>query len=131
VCARSAYSLDAAVVRAGGASPAHGGRASPAEARHHAAACEELLADLWRRKRAVEHALRVASELYTEAEAAAMQAYTHAQRRAGVEPQPWREEALQPRPTLTAAQRDEARRALTHARTRTRVPDSCARRQAR
>jgi hypothetical protein len=138
VCARSAYALDSVAARASGASPSLGGRASPAEALRpsgNAAACEELLADMWRRRGAVEHALRVANELYTEAEAAAMQAYTHAQRRAGAEPQMWRDQqGLQQRPTLTAAQRDEARIVARGARSRIRTRIACAhflRRRAR
>jgi hypothetical protein len=105
--ARRAFVLDEA--RTPGAAAAPGEQRQPGGA---SAACEELLVDMWRRRSAVEHALRVASELYTEAEAAAMQAYTQAQRRAGVaSPQPawWKEPAPAQGPTLTPAQRDEAR----------------------
>ena len=65
---------------------------------------------MWRRRSAVEHALRVASELYAEAEAAAMQTYVHSQRGAGGAPQAWWKERGPPqRPTLTPSQREEVR----------------------
>ena len=63
---------------------------------------------MWRRRSAVEHALRVASELYAEAEAAAMQAYAHAQQKAGSAHNAWwKDQGSGKRPTLTAAHREE------------------------
>ena len=65
---------------------------------------------MWRRRSAVEHALRVASELYAEAEAAAMQAYAHTQQKAGSAHNAWwKDQGPSKRPTLTAAQREEVR----------------------
>ena len=111
------------------------GRESPAgRALPSVAACEEHLADMWRRRTAVEHALRVASELYAEAEASAMQAYAQAQQRAGgggtTPPQAWWKERGAPRTQpLTAAQREEVRaaRAVNAPSSRARAPDECER----
>ena len=65
---------------------------------------------MWRRRSAVEHALRVASELYAEAEAAAMQAYAHTQQKAGSAHNAWwKDQGPSKRPTLTASQREEVR----------------------
>ena len=65
---------------------------------------------MWRRRSAVEHALRVANELYAEAEAAAMQAYAHTQQKAGSAHNAWwKDQGPSKRPTLTAAQREEVR----------------------
>jgi hypothetical protein len=108
--ARSAFALDGPATRSGVLTPLRG----EGEQRLHgnAAACEELLAEMWRRRSAVEHALRVASELYAEAEAAAMQTYAHAQHGAGGAPSAWwKEQGPQQRATLTASQREEVRTA--------------------
>lgn len=69
---------------------------------------EEVLAQLWRRRAAVEDALNVASELYTEAEAAAMQAYAAQQgRRRETLPEyaAWRESQPAARQLLPPEQR--------------------------
>ena len=61
---------------------------------------------MWRRRNAVEHALRVANDLYAEAEAAAMAAYTRA-KGGGVPHSWWKEQGSAQRPALTPAQREE------------------------
>ena len=109
--ARSAFALDVAAARSGARTPLWGELgAGEQQPQGNAAACEELLAEMWRRRSAVEHALRVASELYAEAEAAAMQAYAHTQQKAGSAHNAWwKDQGRQGRPTLTAAQREEVR----------------------
>ncbi len=104
----------AAALAAPGEGGAPGERRQPGNAATGVAACEELLADMWRRRTAVEQALRVATELYTEAEAAAMQAYAQEKQRAGEAPTThtwWKEPGPLQRPALTPAQRDEVRAA--------------------
>ncbi len=101
-CLRSAFALEPA------AQPT-GERQS-----RDTSASEDLLVEMWQRRAAVEHALHVASELYNEAEAAAMKTYSATQRASGASAETLRRRRDGAAATGVALSPTEREAAVTH-----------------